>query len=102
MIHALTKANGMRVVAFHSAPLLRAAGPNAAEGDEAKSRAAKSEGELWSRLQVVNGLTGSVRISGSRLRVRAQLIERNTGVCPASTIFSGQRQLFFPINDNYS
>jgi hypothetical protein len=23
------------------------------------------------------------------------------GVCPASTTFSGQRQLFFPIDDNY-
>ena len=25
----------------------------------------------------------------------------NTCACPASTTFSGQRQLFFPIDDNY-
>jgi hypothetical protein len=37
--------------------------------------------------------------------VRTSRIGRSSSglsvVCPASTIFSGQRQLFFPIDDNY-
>jgi hypothetical protein len=27
--------------------------------------------------------------------------DRDIAACPASTIFPGQRQLFFPIDDNY-
>ncbi|HLI84071.1 MAG TPA: hypothetical protein VKV17_09160 [Bryobacteraceae bacterium] len=40
---------------------------------------------------------------GIALRVEIVLgAARGIANCPASTIFSGQRQLFFPINDNYS
>jgi TolB-like protein/tetratricopeptide (TPR) repeat protein len=89
LIHALTKVNGMRVVAFNSAVRLRGAEPVAAQSDD----------DLWSRLQVANVLTGSVRVSGTRLRVRAQLIQKETGVYLWSETFDRQLQDIFAIQE---
>jgi TolB-like protein/tetratricopeptide (TPR) repeat protein len=89
LIHALTKVNGMRVVAFNSAVRLRGAEPNTPE----------SRDDLWSRLQVANVLTGSVRISGTQLRVRAQLIEKETGVYLWSETFDRPLQDIFAIQE---
>jgi TolB-like protein/tetratricopeptide (TPR) repeat protein len=89
LIHALTKVNGMRVVAFNSAVRLRGAEPIAAQ----------SHDDLWSRLQVANVLTGSVRVSGTRLRVRAQLIQKETGVYLWSETFDRQLQDIFAIQE---
>jgi TolB-like protein/tetratricopeptide (TPR) repeat protein len=89
LIHALTKVNGMRVVAFNSAVRLRGAEPVEAQ----------SHDDLWSRLQVANVLTGSVRISGTRLRVRAQLIQKETGVYLWSETFDRQLQDIFAIQE---
>jgi serine/threonine-protein kinase len=85
LIHALTKVTGMRVVAWSSAARLR--------GVEQEVLEARR------RLQVANVLTGSVRISGSRLRVRAQLIETETGVYLWSETFDRQMQDVFAIQE---
>jgi TolB-like protein/Tfp pilus assembly protein PilF len=85
LIHALTKVSGMRVVAWSSAAQLR--------GVEQEVLEARR------RLQVANVLTGSVRISGSQLRVRAQLIETETGVYLWSETFDRQMQDVFTIQE---
>ena len=85
LIHALTKVNGMRVVAWSSAARLR--------GGEQEVLEARR------RLQVANVLTGSVRISGSQLRVRAQLIETETGVYLWSETFDRQMEDVFAIQE---
>ena len=85
LIHALTKVSGMKVVAWSSAARLRGV-----EQDVLEARR---------RLQVANVLTGSVRISGSRLRVRAQLIETETGVYLWSETFDRQMQDVFAIQE---
>jgi serine/threonine-protein kinase len=89
LIHALTKVSGMRVMAFDSAVRLRGSDPDSAE----------ARGDLWSRLEVANVLTGSVRISGGRLRVRAQLIEKQTGVYLWSETFDREMQDVFAIQE---
>jgi TolB-like protein/Tfp pilus assembly protein PilF len=94
LIHALTKVNGMRVVAWNSAVRLRGADPEATKPDPQRARDA-----LWDRLQVANVLTGSVRISGSRLRVRAQLIEKETGLYLWSENFERQMEDVFAIQE---
>jgi len=65
LIHALTKFSGMRVVAWNSAARMR--------GVEQDVR------EVRRQLHVANALTGSVRISGQSLRVRA--IDRHRQRC---------------------
>jgi TolB-like protein/Tfp pilus assembly protein PilF len=85
LIHALTKVNGMRVVAWSSAARLR--------GVEQEVLEARR------RLQAANVLTGSVRISGSQLRVRAQLIDTETGVYLWSETFDRQMQDVFAIQE---
>jgi serine/threonine-protein kinase len=85
LIHALTKVSGMRVVAWSSAARLR--------GVEQEVLEARR------RLQVANVLTGSVRISGSRLRVRAQLIETETGTYLWSETFDRQMEDVFAIQE---
>lgn len=94
LIHALTKVNGMRVVAWNSAVRLRGADPDGAKPDPQQARDV-----LWDRLQVANVLTGSVRISGSHLRVRAQLIEKETGLYLWSETFERQIEDVFAIQE---
>ncbi|PWU00955.1 MAG: hypothetical protein C5B51_23990 [Terriglobia bacterium] len=85
LIHALTKVEGMRVVAWNSAARLR--------GVE------QDIPEVRRQLQVANVLTGSVRISGGSLRVRAQLIDTETGVYLWSETFDRQMQDVFAIQE---
>jgi TolB-like protein/Flp pilus assembly protein TadD len=97
LIHALTKVKGMRVVAWNSAARMRGIEPDKQEaGTEAGPRSGDA---LWARLQVANVLTGSVRISGGRLRVRAQLIEKETGLYLWSETFDRQMQDVFAIQE---
>jgi serine/threonine-protein kinase len=85
LIHALTKLEGMRVVAWNSAARLRGAEPDIPE--------------VRRQLQAANVLTGSVRISGTSLRVRAQLIDTATGVYLWSETFDRQMQDVFAIQE---
>ncbi len=85
LIHALTKVSGMRVVAWSSAAQLR--------GVEQEVLEARR------RLQAANVLTGSVRISGTQLRVRAQLIDTETGVYLWSETFDRRMQDVFAIQE---
>jgi TolB-like protein/Flp pilus assembly protein TadD len=85
LIHALTKVPGMRVVAWTSAARMRG----------------RQEDILTIRrqLQVGTVLTGSVRISGSTLRVRAQLIDTETGLYLWSETFDREMQEVFAIQE---
>ena len=85
LIHALTKFSGMRVVAWNSAMRLR--------GVE------QDLGELRRQLNVAQALTGSVRISGSKLRVRAQFIDAATGVYLWSETFDRRMEDIFAIQE---
>lgn len=85
LIHALTKFSGMRVVAWDSAARMR--------GVE------QDTGEVRRQLNVANVLTGSVRIAGQNLRVRAQLIDTATGVYLWSETFDRQMQDVFAIQE---
>jgi serine/threonine-protein kinase len=85
LIHALTKFSGMRVVAWNSAARMR--------GTEEDVR------EVRRQLHVANVLTGSVRIAGQSLRVRAQLIDTATGVYLWSETFDRQMQDVFAIQE---
>ena len=85
LIHALTKFSGMRVVAWNSAARLR--------GVE------QDVGEVRRQLHVANALTGSVRIAGQSLRVRAQLIDTATGVYLWSETFDREMQDVFAIQE---
>ncbi|MBV9746442.1 MAG: tetratricopeptide repeat protein [Acidobacteriia bacterium] len=93
LIHALTKVNGMRVVAWNSAVRLRGSEPEAPDAKKDERDA------LWERLLVANVLTGSVRISGCQLRVRSQLIEKETGLYLWSETFDRQMQDVFAIQE---
>ena len=85
LIHALTKVPGMRVVAWNSAARLRE----------------RQEDLLAVRqqLRAATALTGSVRISGSSLRVRAQLVDTETGVYLWSETFDRPMQDVFAIQE---
>ena len=85
LIHALTKLSGMRVVAWNSAARLR--------GVEQDLE------EVRRQLHVGTVLTGSVRISGTSLRVRAQLIDTQSGVYLWSETFDRRMQEVFAIQE---
>jgi len=85
LIHALTRLRGMRVVAWNSAAQLRGVEPDMQE--------------VGRQLQVANVLTGSVRIAGPSLRVRAQLIDIATGVYLWSETFDRPMQDVFAIQE---
>jgi serine/threonine-protein kinase len=85
LIHALTKLPGMRVVAWTTAAQMR---------DRQQDILAIRE-----RLNVGNVLTGSVRISGTSLRVRAQLIDTATGVYRWSETFDRAMEDVFAIQE---
>ena len=56
-------------------------------------------GELRRQLNVAHALTGSVRISGSKLRVRAQFIDAATGVYLWSETFDRRMEDIFAIQE---
>ena len=85
LIHALTKLPGMRVVAWNTAAQLR---------DRQQDMMAIRE-----QLKVGTVLTGSVRIAGPSLRVRAQLIDTQTGVYLWSETYDRQMQDIFAIQE---
>jgi serine/threonine-protein kinase len=85
LIHALTKVPGMRVVAWNTAAQLR--------------DRQQDVGSIRDQLQVGTVLTGSVRISGASLRVRAQLIDTATGVYLWSETFDRQMEDVFAIQE---
>src|SRR5689334_7338120 len=85
LIHALTKFSGMRVVAWDSAARMR--------GVE------QDTDEVRRQLNVANVLTGSVRIAGQNLRVRAQLIDTASGVYLWSETFDRRMQDVFAIQE---
>ncbi len=85
LIHALTKLSGMRVVAWNSAARMRGV-----EQDML---------EVRRQLHVGTALTGSVRISGTSLRVRAQLIDTQSGVYLWSETFDREMQEVFAIQE---
>ncbi|MBZ5617458.1 MAG: tetratricopeptide repeat protein [Acidobacteriia bacterium] len=85
LIHALTKLPGMRVVAWNTAAQLR--------GRQQDILAIRQQ------LNVETVLTGSVRMAGPSLRVRAQLIDTETGVYLWSETFDRQMQDVFAIQE---
>ncbi len=85
LIHALTKVPGMRVVAWNSAEQLRGRQQDLAA--------------IRQRLHVGAALTGSVRMAGPELRVRAQLIDTETGVYLWSETFDRQVEDVFAIQE---
>jgi serine/threonine-protein kinase len=85
LIHALTKLPGMRVVAWNSAARMR---------DRQQDIVA-----IGRQLQVSTVMTGSVRIAGTSLRVRAQLIDTETGVYLWSETFDRRMQDIFAIQE---
>lgn len=85
LIHALTRVSGMRVAAWNSASQLR-------------TRQQDIQA-IRQQLNVGAVLTGSVRIAGPSLRVRAQLIDTETGVYLWSETFDRQMQDVFAIQE---
>jgi serine/threonine-protein kinase len=85
LIHALTKVPCMRVVAWNTAAQLRD------RQDDVRS--------LRDQLKVDAVLTGSVRIAGGSLRVRAQLIDTASGVYLWSETFDRHMQDVFAIQE---
>jgi serine/threonine-protein kinase len=85
LIHALTKVPGLRVVAWNTAAQLR---------DRQQDMRSIRE-----QFQVGTVLTGSVRITGSRLRVRTQLIDTGSGVYLWSETFERSMQDVFAIQE---
>jgi TolB-like protein/Flp pilus assembly protein TadD len=85
LIHALTKVPGMRVVAWNTAAQLRD-----------RQQDVRS---IREQLHVGTVLTGSVRIAGPSLRVRAQLIDTATGVYLWSETFDRRMQDVFAIQE---
>ncbi len=85
LIHALTKLPGLRVVAWNTAAQLR---------DRQQDILA-----IRQQLNVDAVLTGSVRIAGQSLRVRAQLIDTETGVYLWSENYDRQMQDVFAIQE---
>jgi serine/threonine-protein kinase len=85
LIHALTKVPRLRVVAWNTAAQLRG------RQDDVRS--------LREQFQVDAVLTGSVRIAGGSLRVRAQLIDTASGVYLWSETFERHMQDVFSIQE---
>jgi serine/threonine-protein kinase len=85
LIHALTKVPRLRVVAWNTAAQLRD------RQDDVRA--------LRDQLQVDAVLTGSVRIAGASLRVRAQLIDTASGVYLWSETFQRHMQDVFAIQE---
>ncbi|MEO8595271.1 MAG: hypothetical protein ABI759_18260 [Candidatus Solibacter sp.] len=85
LIHALTKVPGLRVVAWNTAAQLR---------DRQQDLRTIRE-----QLHVGAVLTGSVRIAGPNLRVRAQLIDTVSGVYLWSETFDRRMQEVFAIQE---
>jgi serine/threonine-protein kinase len=85
LIHALTRLPGMRVVAWDSVARLR-------------ERQQDIEA-VRTRLNVGTALTGSIRLAGCRLRVRAQLIDTATGVYLWSETLDREIQDVFAIQE---
>ncbi|MBZ5724906.1 MAG: tetratricopeptide repeat protein [Acidobacteriia bacterium] len=83
LIHALTK--GMRVVAWNSAEQLRGRQQDLAA--------------IRQQLNVGTALTGSVRMAGPELRVRAQLIDTESGVYLWSETFDRRVEDVFAIEE---
>jgi serine/threonine-protein kinase len=86
LIHALTKVPGLRVVAWNTAAQLR---------DRQQDMRS-----IRDQLQVGTVLTGSVRIAGSSLRVRTQLIDTGSGVYLWSETFERRMQDVFAIQED--
>ncbi len=88
LIHALTKVDGMRVVAWNSAAQL------------------KGEGHDYHRireqLHAAMVLTGSVRRAGGRVRITVQLIDTATGVYVWSETYDRQMEDLFAVQDEIS
>lgn len=85
LIHVLTKVAGLRVVAWTTASRLR---------DRQQDLAAIRE-----QLNAAFVLTGSARIAGPSLRVRAQLIDTSTGVYQWSETFDRRIHDVFAIQE---
>lgn len=85
LIHALTKLPGMRVMAWNTAAQMR---------DRQQDVLA-----IRRQLQVGTVLTGSVRIAGSSLRVRAQLIDTEGGLYLWSETFDREMEDVFAIQE---
>jgi len=85
LIHALTKVPGLRVVAWNTAAQMR---------DRSEDLMA-----IRQRLKAGTVLTGSVRIAGCRLRVRAQLIDTSSGLYLWSETFDREMQEVFAIQE---
>jgi len=85
LIHVLTKVAGMRVVAWNTAALLR---------ERQQDMSAIRE-----ELNADFALTGSARIAGPSLRVRAQLIDTATGIYLWSETFDRRLHDIFAIQE---
>lgn len=85
LVHALTKVPGMRVVAWDSAA------QQCERQQDVRS--------IGNQLHVGTVLTGSVRISDSSLRVRAQLIDAASGVYLWSETFHRRMEDVFAIQE---
>ena len=85
LIHALTRVEGLRVVAWQSAAQFRH-----------NQRDIRAIGE---QLEVASVLTGSVRISGRQLRVRAQLVETGSGFYLWSETYDREMSDIFSIQE---
>jgi len=85
LIHALTKLPGMRVVAWNTAAQMR--------------ERQQDIPAIRRQLKVGSILSGSVRIAGSSLRVRAQLVDTESGVYRWSETFDRQMQDVFAIQE---
>lgn len=85
VIHGLTRLSGMRVVASKSGLRLPDIGP-----------------VVFGSSEVTKVLTGSVRISGTSLRVRAQLIDAETGIYLWSETFDRQMNDAFRTQEDVS
>jgi TolB-like protein/Flp pilus assembly protein TadD len=85
LIHVLTTVPGMRVVAWNSAARLR---------ERQQDLLA-----IRQQLHAATALTGSVRVAGPELRVRAQLIDTESGVYLWSETFDRAMQDVFAIQE---
>jgi serine/threonine-protein kinase len=85
LIHALTRVSDLRVVAWNSSAQFR--------GEKPDLRAVAEQ------LQVSNVLTGSVRMAGRQLRVRAQLIEAASGAYLWSETYDREVSDIFAIQE---
>ncbi len=86
LIHALTRLPGLRVMAWNTAAQLR--------GRQHDLHMIREQ------LQAGTVVTGSVRIAGASLRVRAQLIDTATGVYLWSETFDRRTQDVFAIQED--